>query len=123
MPRFPRLPRGCLPAPGTVPVLLVAAALLVPAMPAQADVYTWRDPQTGRKRMSNIPPRWVLENAVGPRVEVIRGNTVIDVGTSIAKPQEPAQPSAAQRALGAAAAAVYGRTVEVQPPPEPDEGD
>ena len=131
MSRIPALPRSLLPRrlraaravlAQALPACLVAVILLSPAA-ARADVYTWRDPQTGGKRMSNIPPRWVVENTVGPRVEVMRGSSIIDLNKALASPQEPAQPSAQQRARGAAAAAAHGRTVEAPPPPEPEEGD
>lgn len=78
------------------PALLLAAALLPPV--AVADMYTWRDPETGRTRMSNIPPPWVRDGSSGPRVEVIRGNRVIDIPTALSKPQPPAELSPSQRA-------------------------
>lgn len=79
----------------------IASALLLAALPlaAAADMYSWKDPQSGRTRMSNSPPQWLREGLAGPRVEVIRENKVIDVGTAFAKPQEPAQMSARQRAM------------------------
>lgn len=76
---------------------------------AWADVYIWRDPQTGAKRMSNIPPLWVRENTRGPRVEVLRDGKPISAQAASSNPQAPAEPSERQRAAGAAAAAASGR--------------
>lgn len=58
--------------------------------PVGADVYVWKDPATGKTRMTNIPPPWVREPPPGrrlPRVEVIRGTSVIDPKTALANPQ------------------------------------
>jgi len=78
-------------------VLLLATAALPSA--AVADMYIWKDPQTGGTRMSNIPPPWLRDGSGGPQVEVVRENKVIDVTTSLTKPQPPAELSARQRAL------------------------
>lgn len=72
---------------------------------AAADMYTWKDPQTGRTRMSNSPPQWLREGLPGPRVEVMRGNKLIDAATAFASPQEPAQMSERQRAMAGASPA------------------
>jgi hypothetical protein len=71
---------------------LGAGALLLSLAggPALADVYIWKDPVTGRTRMTNIPPPWVRDPAPGqrvPRVEVIREGRVIDPATALANPQ------------------------------------
>lgn len=95
------------------------ASFALAGAPAWADMYMWRDPQTGAKRMSNIPPRWVVEQTRGPRVQVIRGNTVIDLNTSLSNPLPAAEPSARQRAMGEAAAAASSRPKE-QPPAAPE---
>lgn len=79
----------------------IAAISLLACLPlaAAADMYTWRDPQTGRTRMSNSPPQWLRDGQPGPRVEVIRGNQVIDPAKAFATPQAPAQMSERQRAM------------------------
>lgn len=67
-----------------------AALLSLLAGPVCADVYIWKDPETGRTRMTNIPPPWVREPAAGrrlPQVEVIRDGRLIDPGTALANPQ------------------------------------
>lgn len=71
------------------------------AAPAAADVFVWKDPATGRTRMSNIPPPFLREpppNGRVPKVEVIRDRKVIDAATAFAKPQAPATPSPSQLA-------------------------
>ena len=82
---------------------LVAATLALVAVPAGADVFVWKDPQTGRTRMSNIAPAWVRDPQPGqraPKVEVVRDRKVIDVQTAFAAPQEAARPSEKQMAMG-----------------------
>lgn len=52
-------------------VLLLAVMV---AAPAQADLYRWRDPQTGSIKFSNLPPPWYGDPAreIGaPPVEVV----------------------------------------------------
>ncbi len=58
---------------------------------AHADIYMWTDPQTGQKRMSNLPPPWLGAPPTrrAPRVEVMRGNRVIDPLTALTTPQSP----------------------------------
>lgn len=57
---------------GRAAVLGLVALLAAPAT-ALADLYRWRDPQTGSTRFSNLPPPWHGENARGrgPAVDVI----------------------------------------------------
>lgn len=72
----------------------VLAGLLACA-PALADVFVWKDPQTGRTRMSNIAPPWLREPVPGrrnPKVEVVRDNKVIDPSTAFATPQRAPEP-------------------------------
>jgi hypothetical protein len=48
--------------------------LLLAALPAQADLYRWVDPQSGSVKFSNLPPPWYgdpLKQARSPAVEVI----------------------------------------------------
>ena len=77
-------------------LVLVGLAMLAPA--AFADVYVWKDTQTGRTRMSTSPPEWLREGTPGPKVEVIRENRVIDAATAFTAPQPPAEMSERQRA-------------------------
>jgi hypothetical protein len=49
-------------------------ALLAAALPAQADLYRWVDPQSGSVKFSSLPPPWLGDperEARSPRVEVI----------------------------------------------------
>lgn len=85
-----------LPPQLTLAALLLAGTAMPPA--AVADMYTWKDPETGRTRMSNIPPPWLRDGSPGPKVEVIRGNQLITPAAAFAKPQPPAELSARQRA-------------------------
>lgn len=52
--------------------LAIGAAMVVPAV-AHADLYRWRDPETGSTRFSNVAPPWHGDGArvSGPAVEVI----------------------------------------------------
>jgi hypothetical protein len=53
--------------------MLVLLAVLV-AIPAQADLYRWRDPQTGSIKFSNSPPPWYgdpVREIGAPPVEVV----------------------------------------------------
>ncbi len=85
-----------MPLKSVLAALALSAAALPPA--AMADMYTWKDPQTGRTRMSNIPPPWLRDSSAGPKVEVIRGNQLITPAVAFSKPQPPAELSARQRA-------------------------
>lgn len=75
-------------------------AVLVVAMTgaplaANADVFMWKDPATGKTRMTNIVPQWLREPKPGartPKVEVIRGGKVLDAATALAPPEPPPAP-------------------------------
>lgn len=56
-------------------VLLVAACA---ALPAQARMYQWVNPQTGRTQMSGKPPAWYRSDKPGPRVFVFENGRLID---------------------------------------------
>ncbi|MCG3144309.1 MAG: hypothetical protein HONDAALG_01728 [Gammaproteobacteria bacterium] len=56
-------------------VLLVAACA---ALPAQARMYQWVNPQTGRTHMSGKPPAWYRSDKPGPRVFVFENGRLID---------------------------------------------
>jgi hypothetical protein len=47
---------------------------------ASAEVYTWREPQSGVQRVSNVAPGWYRPYArvIGPRVVVTLDRAVID---------------------------------------------
>ncbi len=69
---------------------LLASTLMGMWLAAHADVYMWKDPATGKTRMSNIVPSWLREPKPGaktPKVEVIRGSQVLDPATAFAKPE------------------------------------
>jgi hypothetical protein len=59
---------------------VVAAALVLTAAPAAAQMYSWRDPATGQSRFSNIAPPWYSrrEAVSGPRVIATVGDRVVD---------------------------------------------
>lgn len=90
-------------------IALLLAALL--ALPAQADLYRWRDPQTGSIKFSNLPPPWYGDperQAGAPFVEVVPD---LSPRRSSAGPQAAAVTSptaAAQSALGALEAQFAG---------------
>lgn len=66
------------------PALLLCLAALGAASPALAQVYEWIDPESGRKRLSNVPPPWLrqpLGERPGPRVQVyFEGRLADDTG-------------------------------------------
>jgi len=62
-------------------VALCACVLtLIACQSAFADVYMWKDPSTGSTKISNLVPTWYSsrDKLNGPRVIVLRGNSVID---------------------------------------------
>ena len=89
---------------GPAGVMLLAGAFA--AASASADMFVWKDPQTGRTRMSNIAPPWLREPVPGkrmPKVEVVRDNKVIDPALAFATPQPAPPPPPANAASNAAA--------------------
>lgn len=60
--------------------LALAAAALLTGGAAHAQMYSWKDPDSGRSKLSNIPPPWYNRgaSASGPRVITTRGGKVID---------------------------------------------
>jgi len=89
---------------GLAGAMLLAGAFA--AASASADVFVWKDPQTGRTRMSNIAPPWLREPVPGkrmPKVEVVRDNKVIDPSVAFATPQPAPPPPSANAASNAAA--------------------
>jgi hypothetical protein len=83
----------------------VRAALLLAALaafPAHADLYRWRDPQSGSIKYSNLPPPWYGDPAreIGaPRVEVVP-----DLSPRAGAPPAEAKAPAAKPAASAAGA-------------------
>ena len=67
-------------------------ALLLPCAAANADVFMWKDPKTGKTQMTNIAPQWLREAKPGariPKVEVIRDGKVLDPAAVFAAPVPP----------------------------------
>jgi hypothetical protein len=90
-----------IPSRTFLPAAAIAATLIAAAAPAAADMFVWKDPETGRTRMSNIPPPFLREpppSGRAPKVEVIRDRKVIDAATAFSNPQPPATPSERQLA-------------------------
>ncbi len=88
---------------GLAGAMLLAGAFA--AASASADVFVWKDPQTGRTRMSNIAPPWLREPVPGqrmPKVEVVRDNKVIDPSVAFATRQPAPPPPPANAASNAA---------------------
>ena len=63
----------------TLGIALTAAFLLF-SYPAHAQMYSWKDPNTGQSKFSNIPPPWYSrgESVSGPRVTMTLGGKVVD---------------------------------------------
>ncbi|HEY5635622.1 MAG TPA: DUF4124 domain-containing protein [Burkholderiales bacterium] len=86
----------------TIP-LAIGAAMAVPAA-ALADLYRWRDPETGSTRFSNVAPPWHGDGARtrGPAVEVIprpKPNPLAAAPATANGTSGPAKAAAAPRAL------------------------
>lgn len=78
-------------------ILLLLATLL--SIPAQADLYRWRDPQSGSIKFSNQPPPWhgdPVREIGAPRVEVVPDLSP----RARPAPQADAKPAAAKPAAG-----------------------
>jgi hypothetical protein len=55
------------------------AALLGAAADAEAQLYRWRDPDSGAVKLSSVPPPWYARGVSrGPHVDVIVGGKVVD---------------------------------------------
>jgi hypothetical protein len=88
-------------APGRT--LLVAAATLFisSGRDVAAELYRWRDPQTGATHYSSVPPAWYRRGAGGPPVQVIVDGKAVDQPPDSA--QGPAPTPAPQRAAAGTA--------------------
>ena len=78
------------------------------ALPAQADLYRWVDPQTGSVKFSSYPPPWFGDQARelnAPATEVI-----VDQAPGAPKPAAPVKPSAAASVLAALETRLAGLT-------------
>lgn len=76
--------------------ILLALALL--PLAAQAQLYSWKDPQ-GTVTIKNTPPPWYSESERprGPRVQVLRNGKIIDdTAWPLAKRQEGRSEAARQ---------------------------
>jgi len=60
--------------------IALAAAFSLVGNVAYAQVYSWKDPDTGHSRFSNIPPPWYSRGEIvsGPRVIETLGGKVVD---------------------------------------------
>lgn len=65
-----------------------------------AELYRWRDPQTGATHYSSVPPAWYRRGEGGPSVQVIIDGKVADRPPEAAPPpaQAPQEPRGAARA-------------------------
>jgi len=72
----------------------LCVALLAVALPAQARMYQWVSPNSGRTQISGKPPAWYRNGESGPRVLVFENGRLVD---DTAKPLSEAE-SAAMRA-------------------------
>lgn len=61
-------------------LFLIAGAAV--ALPGAAQMYTWKDPETGQTEMSNVAPPWYQANQPAvrgaPRTQVLLNGSVID---------------------------------------------
>ena len=59
----------------------MALLLALVALPAQADLYRWIDPETGTVKLSNLPP-----SAAGVQVQVVPGGPAVAPSGAAARP-------------------------------------
>jgi hypothetical protein len=80
-----------------VPAIATAAAIVCTAAPGEvaAELYRWRDPQTGATHYSSVPPAWYRRGEGGPSVQVIVDGKAVDRPPEAAS--VPAPPPAPQR--------------------------
>lgn len=121
------------------PVAIIVLGLIL-AVPAQARMYQWVSPDSGRVQLAGSPPAWYRGLAAGPRVRVFENGELVD-DTAVAVPEEqraelratafgaddPAAPApTAQAALeseldeaAAAPAQATSETAPIEPAPAP----
>lgn len=61
-----------------IPALLLALSALAFAAPAEARMYQWVNPDSGRTQFSGQPPAWYRAATGGPRVFVFENGKLID---------------------------------------------
>jgi hypothetical protein len=63
----------------TIAPALLFLAFALPPMPAQAQLYSWKDAE-GNVTIKTTPPPWYSESerTKGPRVQVLRNGKVVD---------------------------------------------
>jgi signal transduction histidine kinase len=74
--------------------LIVAAAV---ALPVAAQMYMWKDPETGQTKMSNVKPPWYGSNQPGvrgPRTQVFLNGNLVDDTEGQANPEQRARVNA-----------------------------
>jgi hypothetical protein len=92
--KLPRIARDL----GRVPQAAAAAVVLcvVAFSDAHAELYRWRDPQTGAMNYSSVPPSWYRRGEGGPPVQIIVDGKPVDRPPDAAKaPERPATGSPA----------------------------
>ncbi len=81
-------------------ITILSSSFFTLAIPVQAQVYQWKDPQTGSTRFSNTAPSWFrnsLAERSTPRVRVYYYDSLVDdSGLSL----EERQALRAQSAIG-----------------------
>lgn len=76
--------------------LLCLSIVLLAALPAQARMYQWVNPHSGRTQMSGKPPAWYRSDQPGPRVFVFEnGRLIDDTGREVTAAERAALRSAA----------------------------
>lgn len=83
--------------------IAAAAFTLIGGGEARAELYRWRDPQTGATHYSSVPPAWYRRGEGGPPVQVIVDGKPVDrpPDSGTAPGPAPAQPRAAAGAAPA----------------------
>ncbi|MCU0896538.1 MAG: hypothetical protein MUC55_03465 [Burkholderiales bacterium] len=80
---------------GTSRIALALAAGMFCAAAAgdlAAELYRWRDPQTGATHYSSVPPAWYRRGEGGPPVQVIIDGKAVDRPSDVATPPVQAPP-------------------------------
>lgn len=84
------------------PVMLLALA--VAAAPAFAELYRYRDPETGQIKLTNVPPAWMKHRPQAVQVIPAPGATKPAAAPQAPAPNAPATPQAGSAPGGAPAA-------------------
>lgn len=95
-----------------VKIALAAVPLIAFACAAEADMFQWTSPESGKVQLSGEPPAWYRAARTGPRVLVFdNGRLVDDTAVSVSDAQRAVL---RERAFGAGSEPATAATIEEQ---------